>query len=133
MFHESISVLLVDENPIFVEILSRFLHDDCLNDVALVGTAATYAEAGTQAQNLRPEVILVDHGLPGQIGISCVAHLRALLPEVSIIVLTLRDKPEYRKSALAAGADDFLQKDDVFTELVPTIRRIVWYHGRKAI
>jgi len=120
-----ISILLVDENPIFLDIISRFFRDDFSNKIILVGKATTYAEAEELAERLRPEVILVDHGLPGQKGLACVAALRRLVPKVAIIVLTLLDKPDYRRSALDAGADEFLQKDNVFQDLLPAIQRAI--------
>jgi two-component system response regulator NreC len=120
-----ISILIVDENPIFLDIISRFLRDDFSNEIILVGKATTYAEAEELAERLRPEVILVDHGLPGQKGLAGVAALRRLVPEVAIIVLTLLDKPDYRRSALDAGADEFLRKDKVFQDLLLVIHRVI--------
>ncbi len=120
-----ISVLLVDENPIFLEIISRFLLDDFSNKVVVVGKATTYAKGEYLAQRFHPEVILVDHGLPGRTGLPFVATIRRLVPEVSIIVLTLVDKPDYRKSALAAGADEFLGKDKVFHDLQFIIHQFI--------
>jgi len=118
-------ILIVDENPVFRQILDRFLYDEYPNQVAVVGTVTRFEIAPVKAQRLQPEVILVDNGLPGLKGLSCIARIRALLPEVGIIVLTLLDKPDYRKLALDAGADYFLQKDDVFTDLLPAIQRVV--------
>jgi DNA-binding NarL/FixJ family response regulator len=120
-----ISILLVDENPIFLDIISRFLLDDFSNKVVLVGKANTHAEAKSLAQRQRPQVILVDHGLPGQKGLPLVASLRRVIPEVAIIVLTLLDKPDYRRSALDAGADEFLRKDKVFQDLLLVIHRVI--------
>jgi len=121
----AIRILIVDENPIFRRILYRFLHDEYPNQIAVVGTVTRFEIAPVKAQRLQPEVILVDHGLPGLMGLFCVARLRALFPEAGIIVLTLQDKPDYRKSACEAGADDFIQKDNVFSDLMPAIERIV--------
>ena len=121
----AIRILIVDENPIFRRILYRFLHDEYPNQIAVVGTVTRFEIAQVKAQRLQPEVILVDNGLPKLMGLFCVARLRALFPEASIIVLTLQDKPDYRKSAFEAGADEFMQKDNVFTDLMPAIERIV--------
>jgi DNA-binding NarL/FixJ family response regulator len=121
----AIRILIVDENPTFRRILNRFLHVDYPNQIAVVGTVTRFEIAPVKAQRLQPEVILIDNGLPGLMGLFCVARLRALCPEAGIIVLTLRDKPDYRKSAFEAGADDFIQKDNVFSDLMPAIERIV--------
>jgi two-component system nitrate/nitrite response regulator NarL len=121
----AIRILIVDENPIFRRILNRFLHDEYPNHVAVVGTVTRFEIAPVKAQRLQPEVILVDNGLPGLMRLFCVARLRALCPEADIIVLTLQDKPDYRKSGFEAGADDFIQKDNVFSDLMPAIERIV--------
>jgi two-component system nitrate/nitrite response regulator NarL len=121
----AIRILIVDENPTFRRILNRFLHVDYPNQIAVVGTVTRFEIVPVKAQRLQPEVILVDNGLPGLMGLFCVARLRALCPEAGIIVLTLQDKPDYRKSAFEAGADDFIQKDNVFSDLMPAIERIV--------
>ncbi len=129
---DTIRILIVDENPIFRRILNQFLHDEYPNQVAVVGTVTRFELAPVKAQGLQPEVIIVDNGLPGLMGLFCVARLRALCPEVGIIVLTLQNQPDYRKSAFEAGADDFIQKDDVFTDLVPAIERIVKVRSQNA-
>ena len=121
----AIRILIVDENSIFRRILNQFFHDEYPNQVTVVGTVTTFEIAPVKAQTLQPEVILVDNGLPGLMGLLCVARLRALCPEVGIIVLTLQNQPDYRKSAFEAGADDFIQKDNVFSDLMPAIERIV--------
>ena len=128
----AIRILIVDENPIFIRILYRFLHDEYPNQVALVGTVTRFEVAPVKAQRLQPEVIIVDNGLPGLMGLFCAARLRALCPEASIIVLTLQDKPDYRKSAFEAGADDFIQKDNVCSDLMPAIERIVKVRSQNA-
>ena len=128
----AIRILIVDESPTFTSILQRFLHDEYPNQIAVVGTVTRFEIAPVKAQRLQPEVILVDHGLPGLMGLFCVARLRALCPEVGIIVLTLQDQPDYRKSACEAGADDFIQKDNVFSDLMPAIERIVKVRSQNA-
>src|SRR5258706_5043298 len=109
-----ISILLVDENPLFLEIISHYLLDDFSNRVVIVGESTCYAEGVALAQQLHPDAILIDYGLPGQKGLPAVSRLRRLMPEVVIIVLTLLEKPDYRRSALKSGADQFLRKDEVF-------------------
>ena len=117
-----ISVLLVDDHETFLRVATEFLqrHDE----LTLVGAARGGKEALAQAQDLRPQVILVDLNMPGLSGLETIPLLRAMLPEAGIIALTLLDAKVYRQAALAAGADDFVPKANLSTELLPAIRRV---------
>ena len=118
-----ISVLLVDDHETFLRVATEFLqrHDE----LTLVGAARGGKEALAQAQDLRPQVILVDLNMPGLSGLETIPLLRAMLPEAGIIALTLLDAKVYRQAALAAGADDFVPKPNLSTHLLPAIRRVV--------
>ena len=117
-----ISVLLVDDHETFLRVATEFLqrHDE----LTLVGAARGGKEALAQAQDLRPQVILVDLNMPGLSGLETIPLLRAMLPEAGIIALTLLDAKVYRQAALAAGADDFVPKANLSTDLLPAIRRV---------
>ena len=119
-----IRVFLVDDHEAFLRIATEFLqrHHD---ELTVVGAARGGAEALTQAQDLQPQVILVDLNMPGLSGLETIPRLRAMLPEARIIALTLLDAKVYRQAALAAGADDFVPKSNLSTDLLPAIRRVV--------
>jgi len=121
---DPISVLLVDDHPGFVRAAARLLreHDD---EVAVVGTAGGGEEALVQAQDLEPDIVVMNLTLENPASLELIPRLRAMLPLVKIIVLTLLDSQAYRKAALAAGADGFLSKASVNTDLLPAIRRVV--------
>lgn len=61
--------------------------------------------------------------LPGLSGLELVPRLHAIWPDVGIIILTLHDEDAYRQAALAAGADNFVPKRTLTTDLLPAIRR----------
>jgi DNA-binding NarL/FixJ family response regulator len=117
-----ISVLLVDDNPSFLRIATRFLQEH--DDIVVVGAAGGGEEALTLAQDLQPDVVLVDLAMPGLSGLETIPRLRAMLPEVGIIALTMLDTNSYRQAALAAEANDFVPKASLDTDLVPAIRRV---------
>ena len=122
-----IRVLLVDDHEAFLRVATEFLQRH--EDLVVVGTARGGKEALAQAQELRPEVILVDLNMPGMNGMETIPRLRVMLPQAGIIALTLLDVNTYRRPALAAGADDFVAKANLTTDLLPAIRRvmqIVW-------
>lgn len=121
-----ISVLLVDDNPTFLPIATYFLQE---HDDLVVGTVRDGEEALDQAPNLWPQLILIDLDMPGLPGLETIKRLRIVLPEVGIIALTLLDSNGYRQAALVAGADDFVSKINLGTDLLPAIRRVVQPSG----
>jgi CheY-like chemotaxis protein len=118
----SVSVLLVDDSPTFLRIAARFLGG--YEDMAVVGTVQQGAEALPRAQQLRPDVVLVDLAMPDVPGLVAIPQLRAALPSLGIIAVSLFDAPAYRQAALGAGADAFVPKAALSTELLPAIRRL---------
>jgi DNA-binding NarL/FixJ family response regulator len=117
-----ISILLVDDNPAFLRIATRFLQEH--DDVVVVGTAGGGEEALTLAQDQQPDIVLMDLAMPGLSGLATIPLLRVMLPEVGIIALTVLDTNGYRQAALAAGADDFVPKASLDTDLLSAIRRV---------
>jgi CheY-like chemotaxis protein len=116
------TLLLVDDNPTFLRILSDFLGEE--EGILLVGTAGSGEEALEKAKDLRPQVILLDLVMPSLGGLSAIPRLRSMMPDVGIIVLTVLDAKAYREPALAAGADDFVAKANLHTDLIPAIQQL---------
>jgi DNA-binding NarL/FixJ family response regulator len=116
------SVLLVDDNPTFLRILIDFLREE--EEILVVGTARSGEEAMVKAKELQPQVILLDLAMPGLGGLKTIPRLRSMMPDMGIIVLTVLDPNGYREGAMAAGADDFVAKVNVSTDLIPAIQRL---------
>lgn len=120
-----VAVLIVDDSRTLVRTLARFLKENYRDDVTVVGVAGGGKEALVKAQELHPQVILLDLAMPGMHGLEVVSRLREMLPEMCIITMSLFDLTEYREASLAAGADDFVPKAMLGTHLLPAIRRVV--------
>jgi DNA-binding NarL/FixJ family response regulator len=118
-----IRVLLVDDHEPFLRVATEFLQRH--HELVVVGAARGGEEALAQAQALHPQIILLDLNMPGLSGLETIPHLRDMLPEVGIIALTLLDPRTYRQAALAAGAEDFVSKANLTTDLLPAIRRVM--------
>lgn len=116
-------VLVVDDHEPFLRVATGFLQRH--QELVVVGAARGGEEALAQAQALRPQVVLLDLNMPGLSGLDAIPRLRAMLPQVHIIALTLLDVNTYRQPALAAGADDFVSKANLTTDLLPAIRRVM--------
>ncbi|MBC8263421.1 MAG: response regulator transcription factor [Anaerolineales bacterium] len=119
---DSIRVLLVDDSAIFLRRAAEFLEE--YEDLLVVGAARSGREALDQVLPLQPDIILLDLHMPGLSGLEVLPQLRALLPTVGIIVLSLFELEVYRRAALAAGADDYVAKGEMSTALLPAIKRV---------
>ncbi len=117
-----IRILLVDDNQIFRRVATDFLQRH--RELVVVSAVCGGEEALAQAQRLQPQVILIDLDTPGLSGMTTIPRLRTMFSGVSIIALTLLTGQIYRQAALAAGADDFVAKAALITDLLPAIRRV---------
>jgi DNA-binding NarL/FixJ family response regulator len=128
-----ISVLLVDNNRNFLRIATHFL--EVQDNVSIVGAVCRDEEALAQSQDLRPDVILIDVSPHNGHGLDTISRLRAALPRAGIIALALVDTDGYWRAALEAGADDFVPKFAMSTNLLPAIQRVTQAntsHGERA-
>ncbi|MCL5951917.1 MAG: response regulator transcription factor [Chloroflexi bacterium] len=119
------SVMVVDDEPIFVRIASLFLETHHKNEVEIVGTANGGEECLAQVQLLAPDVVLLDLNMPGLSGLQTIPLLRIMYPELRIVALTLNDDEMYRKAVLAAGGNELVSKATMNTDLIPAIHRVM--------
>jgi two-component system, NarL family, response regulator DesR len=92
------------------------------DDIEVVAEVGRGDEALEAARTARPDVALLDIGLPGMDGLEVAAALRRALPEVRVLMLTTFNRPGYLRRALEAGAAGFLLKDAPAVELARAIR-----------
>jgi len=117
---DRISIMLIDDNPVFLRATTQFLevHDD----VVVIGAADRGDEALEQVKGLQPRIILIDLAMPGLSGLAAIPRLRSIVPGAGIIALTVMDNEGFRQAALTAGADVFIPKATMRTDLLPAIR-----------
>jgi len=68
------------------------------------------AEAIEKVKNFLPQLIFMDIKLPGENGFDVTRRIKALYPDIKVVILTSHDFPEYREAARACGAHHFLSK-----------------------
>lgn len=93
-------------------------------DFELVGEAATGKETIARARELRPDVLLLDIGMPGMNGLEAAMAIRKELPDIRIVVLTMYDDEAYLQQFLQIGAAGYVMKQAADTELVSAIRAV---------
>jgi DNA-binding NarL/FixJ family response regulator len=116
-----VRVLLVDDHKMMRHALAQLLDGE--TDIRVVGEASDGEEGVRLALELRPSVVLMDVSMPGVSGIEATRRIRAEIPDIRIIGLSMHDMDGTRESMLDAGADDYLTKDGPPEDLIAAIRQ----------
>ena len=103
----NLRVLLVDDHALFLEGLCNLLD---LKGIQVVGTANDGLEALEKARNLRPDVILMDVQMPRCNGLAATRLIKAELPEIKIVMLTMSEDDRDLFEAVKSGASGYLLK-----------------------
>jgi DNA-binding NarL/FixJ family response regulator len=120
---EPTTILIVDDHAVVREGLCRLL--TAYDDMRVVGEAGDLATASALAARERPDVILLDIGIPDGDGGSAVRRLRASSPASRVLIVSRREGPELVAAALEAGARGYLPMNIQGQELVVAIRAVL--------
>ena len=120
---EAIRVLIVDDHPIVRNGLSALL--STAGDLEVIGSAADAAEAVRLADELRPDVVLMDLSMHGTDGVQATADVLAVNPETHVLVLTSLSEQRWIMEALAAGAVGYLLKHSEPEVIISGIREVM--------
>jgi pilus assembly protein CpaE len=121
MASDKIKTLIVDDIAETRENVRKLLQFE--SDVEVVGTARTGREGIQLAQELDPDVILMDINMPDIDGISATEVIRQNSPHIQVVILSVQSDQNYMRRAMLAGARDFLTKPPMGDELISAIRR----------
>ena len=113
-------LLLVDDHAVVRSGLRMLLGNE--NDVEIIGEAGTAAEALASAADLKPDVILMDIGLPDKSGIEATRDIKTQFPKMAVVALTIHEDEEYFFKMLEAGASGYVPKRAAPEELLTAIR-----------
>lgn len=116
-----IRTLIVDDIAETRENVRKLLQFE--SDVEVVGSARTGREGIQLAQELDPDVILMDINMPDIDGISATEVIRQNSPYIQVVILSVQSDQNYMRRAMLAGARDFLTKPPMGDELISAIRR----------
>lgn len=117
---EPIRILLVDDHALFCSGVAGLLQGPA--DLEVVGEAQNGEEALAKAQELMPDVILMDLYMPGMDGLEATRRITEALPYVKIVMLTVSEEDEHLFEAIKAGAHGYLLKKIQPEALIQTVR-----------
>lgn len=116
-----IRVLIVDDIAETRENVRKLLQFE--SDVDVTGAARSGKEGIQLAQELDPDVVLMDINMPDIDGITATEIIRQKSPHIQVLILSVQGDQNYMRKAMLAGARDFLTKPPMGDELISAIRR----------
>jgi two-component system response regulator NreC len=125
----SIHCLVVDDHTLFRAGLRRLLESE--PDFRVIGEARDATEALEKACELRPDVVLMDIGMPGMSSFEAARRMGISCPEARIIFLTMYEDEEYLRQSLTVGASGYLLKDAPALNLISAVREV--HQGRRSL
>lgn len=117
-----IRILVADDHAIVREGVHQLLSQE--PDIEVVGEAADGAQAVDLARKLRPDLVLMDIGMPGMNGLEATRVLKAEQPQTDVLVLTMQEGEDYFFRLLQAGASGYVLKGAGSAELLSAIRAV---------
>jgi DNA-binding NarL/FixJ family response regulator len=117
-----ITVLIVDDHRVLAELLAEALAG--AEDVAVLATVGTAAEAVAAARSGRPDVVILDYDLPDVEGTAGLEAIRKAVPLTRVLVLTSYSSPVVLKEMMDAGANGFVTKRNGSAEILAAVRAV---------
>ena len=115
-------LVVVDDHDLAREGIKDILLDEF--DIEVVGEAANGREALLVCSRLRPDMLLMDVRMPEMDGLAATRVIKARYPEISVLMVTMHENPDYLLEALKAGAAGYVLKDAPQEEVVAAVRRV---------
>jgi two-component system, NarL family, response regulator NreC len=118
----SVKILIVDDHAVVRTGLRLLL--DAEEDFETVAEAGTARDAVFEARKHKPDVILMDIGLPDRSGVDVTPEVLKEAPRAKVLVLSMEDDPSYVREAFSAGASGYVLKEAADSELVTALRQV---------
>jgi two-component system, NarL family, response regulator DegU len=113
---------IVDDHELARESLQNMLSDEI--DIEIVGEAANGRQALLLCSRSRPDLILMDVRMPEMDGLTATKEVKQRYPEISVMMLTMHENPDYLLEALKAGAAGYVLKDAPQDDIIEAVRRV---------
>jgi two-component system chemotaxis response regulator CheY len=113
-------IYIVDDSVKLRKTLCELLSD--VDSVQVIGQAGDAGEALDDIRVLKPDAVLLDIRLPGKNGIQLLGEIKELQPDITVVIMTNYDYPQYRQQSIRAGADHFFNKTREFENIIEVLK-----------
>jgi len=117
-----IRVLLTDDHTLFRQGMKTLISAE--SDMEVVAEAANGSDAITRAAETKPDVVLMDIGMPGLSSFEATRQIRKNRPEAKVLFLTMYDDEDYLVECMEVGASGYVLKDSPAAQLLIALRDV---------
>lgn len=117
-----LKIMLADDHTLFRQGIKTLISSE--SDMEVVAEAANGGDAVDRAGELRPDVVLMDIGMPGLSSFEATRQIKKNRPETKVLFLTMYDDEDYLVEGMEVGASGYVLKDSPAPQLVAAIRDI---------
>lgn len=117
-----IKIFIVDDHEIIREGLKKILKEE--SDLVVVGEAQNGDEVMQHIKDIDCDIMLLDMNMPGRSGLELLGDIKALKPQLHILVLSIHPEDKFALRTLKSGASGYLCKDTALEELVVAVRKV---------
>ena len=125
MNNDLIKVLIIEDNDLFRKSLANVINKSSKMKCAGAYISAEDALKDIEQKELKPQVVLMDIGLPGITGVECISYIKDLSRETKIIMLTIHDDDDNIFKAVCSGAAGYLLKDMHPGKIIESIEEVL--------
>jgi len=115
-------IILADDHALFRQGIKNILEKD--EGVEVIGEAGDGLKLLELLKKMTPDMVILDISMPNLRGLEATREIKMILPDVKVLILSMHKDREYMYSAISAGAEGYLLKEDADTDLFAAIEKI---------
>ncbi len=115
--------MIVDDHPVVRQGIQVLIQQE--PDLYVGAEAGSASEALKVLDSVSPDIILLDISLKGPDGLELTKSIRAILPKVPILIVSMHDEGLYAERVLRAGANGYIMKEEVSESIVQAVRKVL--------
>lgn len=117
------TILLVDDHPVVRDGLRTVIEGE--EGLKVVAAAGSVEEALSEVEEGKPDLVLTDLSLPGRNGVELIKDLKALCPDLPVLVMSMHDELIYAERVLRAGGRGYIMKEAPSQTLIQAVRLVL--------
>lgn len=119
---QPIRILAADDHPIVIDGLRKIFEKE--PDIVVAGQASDAHQILCRIEEGNYDIVLLDISIPGRSGLDVLKDIRALAPDLPVIMLTMHAEEHYAMRCLKAGAAGYVTKKSISNELIDAVRKV---------